>query len=234
MVPELRKEELLKYVEEHQVAYIKDIAEAIGISLSTVRRDIAALEQTGHLIMMRGGAVKLKREDFDEPVVTKKLINSEAKEKIAKKAAALVESGDCIYVDSGTTTVAMLKYIEGKSITIVSSSTQLHDHMPIKGAKCILLGGEIREDLESVLGAWTEKMISNMYFDKAFIGANGYIPDGGIYTYDSREARKKEIVKEHSKETYVLMDTSKKNKYAFSKVFDVSDITLITEEDAEE
>ena len=57
----------------------------------------------------------------------------------------------------------------------------------------------MRDDLESVLGALTEKMISDMYFDKAFIGANGYIPDGGIYTYDDREARKKVIVKDHSK-----------------------------------
>ena len=71
-------------------------------------------------------------------------------------------------------------------------------------------------------------MISDMYFDKAFIGANGYIPDGGIYTYDDREARKKVIVKDHSKVVYVLMDTSKKTKYAFSKVFDLGEAILIT------
>lgn len=102
-----------------------------------------------------------------------------------------MEDGDCVYVDSGTTTVGMLKYLQGKRITIVSSSTELLDNLPIKNAKCILLGGEVRDDLESVLGALTEKMISDMYFDKAFIGANGYIPDGGIYTYDDREARKR-------------------------------------------
>ncbi len=153
------------------------------------------------------------------------------KEIIARKAAALVEDGDCVYVDSGTTTVGMLKYLQGKRITIVSSSTELLDNLPIKNAKCILLGGEVRDDLESVLGALTEKMISDMYFDKAFIGANGYIPDGGIYTYDDREARKKVIVKDHSKVVYVLMDTSKKNKYAFSKVFDLGEAILITEEE---
>ena len=146
-------------------------------------------------------------------------------------AAALVEDGDCVYVDSGTTTVGMLKYLQGKRITIVSSSTELLDNLPIKNAKCILLGGEVRDDLESVLGALTEKMISDMYFDKAFIGANGYIPDGGIYTYDDREARKKVIVKDHSKVVYVLMDTSKKNKYAFSKVFELGEAILITEEE---
>ena len=208
MVPELRKEEILKSIKKRDISYIKDLAAELNISLSTVRRDVAALEQEGSVIVMRGGAVKYKAEDFDEPVVKKKLIHSEEKEIIARKAAALVEDGDCVYVDSGTTTVGMLKYLQGKRITIVSSSTELLDNLPIKNAKCILLGGEVRDDLESVLGALTEKMISDMYFDKAFIGANGYIPDGGIYTYDDREARKKVIVKDHSKVVYVLMDTS--------------------------
>ena len=209
MVPELRKEEILKSIKKRDISYIKDLAAELNISLSTVRRDVAALEQEGSVIVMRGGAVKI----------------------IARKAAALVEDGDCVYVDSGTTTVGMLKYLQGKRITIVSSSTELLDNLPIKNAKCILLGGEVRDDLESVLGALTEKMISDMYFDKAFIGANGYIPDGGIYTYDDREARKKVIVKDHSKVVYVLMDTSKKNKYAFSKVFDLGEAILITEEE---
>ena len=231
MVPDLRKKELLKHIAEKDVAYMKDLQVELGISLSTIRRDLQALSDDGEIIIMRGGAVKVKHGDFDEPVVRKKLIHSEAKEIIAKKAAALVQDGDCIYVDSGTTTVAMLKYLSGKNITIVCSSTQLMENMPIKGANCILLGGEVRDDLESVLGSLTEKMIMGMHFDKSFIGANGYIQDGGVYTYDIREARKKEIVKEYSKTTYVLADTSKKNKFAFSKVFELSECVLITEED---
>ena len=123
MVPELRKEEILKSIKKRDISYIKDLAAELNISLSTVRRDVAALEQEGSVIVMRGGAVKYKAEDFDEPVVKKKLIHSEEKEIIARKAAALVEDGDCVYVDSGTTTVGMLKYLQGKRITIVSSST---------------------------------------------------------------------------------------------------------------
>lgn len=230
MVPDLRRESIVNYIAGRDVTYMKDLASELGISLSTIRRDLQALHDEGEVIIMRGGAVRTKQGDFDEPVVKKKLLNSDAKETIAQKAAELVVDGDCIYIDSGTTTVAMLKYLHGKQITIVSSSTQLMDNMPIKGAKCILLGGEVRDDLESVIGAITEKLISTMYFDKAFIGGNGYVKDGGVYTYDINEARKKEMVKEFSHSTYVLMDTSKKNKYAFSKAFDLSECILITEE----
>ena len=156
-------------------------------------------------------------------------MNFEQKEIIARKAADLVQDGDCIYVDSGTTTISMLRYSKGKNVTVVSSSTQIIEYLPIKGVKCILLGGEVRADLASVFGALTEKMLTNMYFDKSFIGANGYVEDEGIYTYDPRESRKKEIVKENSQQVYVLMDTSKKNKRAFTKVFDFNKCVLITE-----
>lgn len=221
---------MLLYLNGKDVVYMKELSEALNISLSTIRRDLLALQQEGEVVVMRGGAVRLKQEDYDEPVIKKKLVNFEQKEIIAKKAAALVQDGDYIYVDSGTTTVAMLKYLKGKNVTIVSSSTQLMDYMPIRGAKCILLGGEVREDLESVLGSLTEKMIATMFFDKAFIGGNGYVEDVGIYTYDPREARKKEIVKENSQEIYVLMDTSKRDKRAFAKVFHYNECVLITEE----
>jgi len=230
MIPELRREELLKYITKQDVVHMKDLVDELGISLSTIRRDLQTMEKEGEVIIMRGGAVRLNTRGYDEPVTKKKLINSEAKEIIAKKAADLVEDGDCIYVDSGTTTVAMLKYLDRKRITIVSSSTQMLDHLPIRGANSILLGGEVRDDLESVLGVLTEKMIMDLHFDKAFIGANGYVEDGAIYTYDLREARKKEVVKTQSKRVYALMDTSKKNKYAFAKVFNLNECILLTEE----
>ena len=67
MVPELRKEEILKSIKKRDISYIKDLAAELNISLSTVRRDVAALEQEGSVIVMRGGAVKYKAEDFDEP-----------------------------------------------------------------------------------------------------------------------------------------------------------------------
>ena len=82
MVPELRKEEILKSIKKRDISYIKDLAAELNISLSTVRRDVAALEQEGSVIVMRGGAVKYKAEDFDEPVVKKKLIHSEEKERL--------------------------------------------------------------------------------------------------------------------------------------------------------
>lgn len=187
---------------------------------------------------MRGGAVKpvIAEEPApaavieEAPVVKKRLIRSAEKDLIAKKAAALVSDGDVIYIDSGTTCSCMFQYLSSKDIIIVTSNYEVLDFMPMQKAKVIMLGGEISNDLHSINGPLTEKSIADMHFNKAFIGANGYIPDGGVFTHTEREARKKVLVKEHSDKNYLLMDTSKKNQYAFQKLFNVRDVELITEE----
>lgn len=238
MVPELRQEAILASVRSRDISYIKDLAEELNISLSTIRRDIAALEEAGTVISMRGGAVKpvIAEEPApaavteEAPVVKKRLIRSAEKELIAKKAAALVSDGDVIYIDSGTTCSCMFQYLSTKDIIIVTSNYEVLDFMPMQKAKVIMLGGEISNDLHSINGPLTEKSIADMHFNKAFIGANGYIPDGGVFTHTEREARKKVLVKEHSDKNYLLMDTSKKNQYAFQKLFNVRDVELITEE----
>lgn len=238
MVPELRQEAILASVRSRDISYIKDLAEELNISLSTIRRDIAALEEAGTVITMRGGAVKpvIAEEPApaavteEAPVVKKRLIRSAEKDLIAKKAAALVSDGDVIYIDSGTTCSCMFQYLSSKDIIIVTSNYEVLDFMPMQKAKVIMLGGEISNDLHSINGPLTEKSIADMHFNKAFIGANGYIPDGGVFTHTEREARKKVLVKEHSDKNYLLMDTSKKNQYAFQKLFNVRDVELITEE----
>lgn len=238
MVPELRQEAILASVRSRDISYIKDLAEELNISLSTIRRDIAALEEAGTVITMRGGAVKpvIAEEPApaavteEAPVVKKRLIRSAEKDLIAKKAAALVSDGDVIYIDSGTTCSCMFQYLTTKDIIIVTSNYEVLDFMPMQKAKVIMLGGEISNDLHSINGPLTEKSIADMHFNKAFIGANGYIPDGGVFTHTEREARKKVLVKEHSDKNYLLMDTSKKNQYAFQKLFNVRDVELITEE----
>ena len=238
MVPELRQEAILASVRSRDISYIKDLADELNISVSTIRRDIAALEESGTVISMRGGAVKpvIAEEPApaavteEAPVVKKRLIRSAEKDLIAKKAAALVSDGDVIYIDSGTTCSCMFQYLSTKDIIIVTSNYEVLDFMPMQKAKVIMLGGEISNDLHSINGPLTEKSIADMHFNKAFIGANGYIPDGGVITHTEREARKKVLVKEHSDKNYLLMDTSKKNQYAFQKLFNVRDVELITEE----
>ena len=231
MIPYIRRQKILDYMDGKDVVYLKDIAAFLSRSVSTVRRDLVGLEKEGLVKLLNGGAATLQSRSYDLPVEKKRQTNIEAKEIIARKAAELVENGDVIYIDSGTTTVMMMKDLKNTKLTIVTSSLTFPREHLTPDIKLIYLGGELLADLESLVGSITEKQLLSMYFDKAFVGANGY-GEQGVFTYDLREARKKEIVKEQSRIVYLLADTSKENKRSFARAFGLDACVLITEKDA--
>lgn len=233
MIPYVRRQKILDYMNGKEVVYLKDIAEYLSSSISTVRRDMVSLEKEGQIKLLNGGGATLLSRSYDLPVEKKRQTNIEAKEVIAQKAAGLVDNGDVIYIDSGTTTVMMMKYLKKKKLTIVTSSLTFPREYLTPDIKLIYLGGELLADLESMVGSITEKQLLSMYFDKAFIGANGYC-DQGVFTFDLREARKKEIVKNQSQEVYLLADTSKQNKRSFARAFGLEECILITEKSEQE
>lgn len=230
MIPYVRRQSILTELEKHDIAYVNELSETLNISASTIRRDLNTLAEEGQIVLLRGGAVKLLEGSFDMPIQAKQLLNIEKKERIAKYAASLVHDGEVIYVDSGTTPLAMMKYLKKKKITVVTSNTQIIETLMESDVQCIILGGDITKNLGSIVGPITEKLLQNMFFDKSFLGASGYSVSGGINTPDIREATKKELVKNNSKDTYVLVDSSKADKTTFYKAFGLEECTIITDE----
>ncbi|MFR8172516.1 MAG: DeoR/GlpR family DNA-binding transcription regulator [Marvinbryantia sp.] len=170
---------------------------------------------------------------LDPPTLENQKLRMDVKHMIARKAAALVEDGDIIYIDAGTTTSAMTRYLENKKITVVTPSLEVLQQLPVKGVSFVVVGGELNFELASFCGPIAEKILSQMYFDKAFLSVSAY-SDYGVFANDIREGRKKEIVKEHSSETYVLADRTKQQQWGFMQVMDRSECTIITEKDDED
>lgn len=230
MIPYIRKKQILEEIEKKEIVYVNDLAKIFtGISNSTIRRDLKLLADEGEITLLRGGAVKLNNTSGDVPFKTKQYINVEAKKRIAEFAASLVEEGDVIYIDSGSTALYMVDYLHNKEITIVTSNTQVLNEFNDSKSVCIILGGEFTKSLASISGPITDQLLSGMFFNKAFIGASGYSIQGGINTHDIKESQKKKIVKANSEKVYVLVDSSKAHKNSFSKVFEITDCTVITD-----
>lgn len=230
MIPYVRRKKILDEFEKNDIVYFDDLVKILeDISPSTIRRDLKTLANEGQIVLLRGGAAKLKEGSYDVPLETKQLMQIEQKESIAKQAADLVKDGETIYIDSGTTTGRMIKYLGDKQITVVTSNTQLISQLADTRLTCIIVGGEVTKSLGSVGGPITDTMLSNLYFDKAFIGANGFSEENGINTPDFREANKKRIVKENAKATYVLVDSSKANKNTLCKAFEINECIIITD-----
>ena len=143
------------------------------------------------------------------PLITKQQVHTAEKDLIGKFAADLVKNGEVIYLDSGTTPLAMVKYLKHKDIQIVTSNTMLLFQLEDSKFTCHILGGEVEKSLGSVAGAVTDNLLRDMFFDKSFIGCTGIDSSRGITTPDFREASKKRIAMEHSSLTYVLADSGK-------------------------
>lgn len=228
MIPYQRRMEMLQLLEQQEIVSLSDFCEHISnVSESTIRRDLKTLEAEGEIILLRGGGACLKQGSYEVPVQSKTVKNVNEKEKIAKYAASLVHDGESIYIDSGSTLLRMAKYLKGKDITLVTTNALFFSEIQGMNMKCFIIGGEINFSTASIVGTKTNSMLAEMYFDKAFLGANGFSDKAGISTPDIREAEKKQIVNRHSNKTYVLADSSKSGRNTLCKVFDLGEVTII-------
>lgn len=231
MIPYVRRKRILELLSQNEIMTIEALQKHLEpSSFSTIRRDLLLMQAENHVQMLRGGSVKLASADeVDLPAAEKVRINTDSKERIARCAANLVQNGETIYIDSGTTAALMMHHLREKEITIVTSSTYiLSDFMHCRGS-LILLGGELNKSLASVSGPTTDRQLGEMFFDRAFIGVSGFSLHGGVSTYDMREASKKQIARANAQLTYVLADSSKAGKNTMCKAFSLADCILITD-----
>ena len=234
MIPYQRRMQMLQLLEQSEIVSLSDFCDALkNVSESTVRRDLKTLEAEGQIILLRGGGACLKKGSYEVPVNSKSIKNVNEKETIARYAAGLVNDGESIYIDSGSTLLRMIRHLKNKDITIVTTNAMILPEIQESRLKCILAGGEINISTASILGTKTNSDLSNMYFDKAFVGCNGFSDKAGVSTPDIREAEKKRIVQRNATETYVLADSSKSGKNTLCKVFELGEVPIICEKETE-
>ena len=229
MKPYSRHRLILETVGERDAVTLEELIAATGASPSTVRRDVRRLEQAGQLVSLRGGAVRLDDRPIELPASAKSLINKAEKDAIAREAASLVNDGDTVYLDSGTTATLITGHLRGARVHIITSNPQLFGLVLGPRIDVTVLGGDYLPEISSIAGPMTDRMLGELFFDKAFIGANGVSEAAGVTTFDSREANKKRIAHEHSRETFVLADSSKLNQVSLCRAFGLEDITIITD-----
>lgn len=228
MIPYERRARILSLLADDTVLFLDDVAEALGVSPSTVRRDVASLAGTGEVVALRGGGLRRANRVSELSSVAKAQINVVAKRAIAAKAVELVDDGDTLYLDSGTTTLQMMPLLKGRRVQVVTSNTQALGLVP-EGVRVSLLGGDYLANIGSVAGSLTERMLADMYFDKAFLGASGCSRAAGVSTFDEREAAKKRLVHERSSHAYVLVDSSKFEVSTLHRALPLEVCSIITE-----
>ena len=224
MLAEERMAIILEIINEQKAVKLSQLCEMLDASISTVRRDINSLADMGKIVKVHGGAMALDDNfSFIEHNVEEKLaLFTEEKIAIAKYAASLIEYGDFVYIDAGTTTEKMIDFIPQKDVSFVTNGFTHAKKLAQRGFKVYIPGGEVKFVTEAIIGAECVMTLKSYNFTKCFIGANGISVSAGFSTPDVREARVKTAAIDGSRKAYVLSDHSK-----FDKITSATFIPLI-------
>ncbi|MBC1499207.1 DeoR/GlpR transcriptional regulator [Listeria weihenstephanensis] len=209
---------------------LRDIMDASDSSESTVRRDLADLEEQGLLKRVHGGAILSQERATELSMGEKSVINVREKKEIARIAALTVADGDCIYLDAGSTTFEIIHFLAGRDITVVTNGLMHVEELVSLDLKAYILGGKMKAKTKAVIGGIALENIMNYRFDKAFIGANGINIVDGYTTPDMEEALLKRRVMNLSDETFIVADRTKLHHSHFAKMFDLEDAVIIIDQ----
>ncbi len=224
---------ILERLEEKGQVDVTELSKTLGVSEVTIRNDLKRLEQKNALIRARGGAFKIDRVGMDFTLSDKNKQNYDQKRKIGKAAAKLVEEGDTIILDSGTTTMEIAKNLSSiAELTVITNAlniaNQLADH---PRANIIIPGGFLRKNSLSLIGSTAEDSFKNYFCDKLFLAVDGFSTTFGLSTPNVEEAHLNRIMISISKQVIVVADSSKFHKRSFAFIGPVAGIdVLITDE----
>ncbi len=229
MLYEERSEIIISLLEQKNTVSTKELIKILKVSEATVRRDLDSLEDEGKISRVHGGAILRKFETEEDNVEKKSISNILEKNQVAKTAASLIKDKEFIYLDAGTTTFAMIPYLKGKDITVVTNGLSHIDELLKNKINSYLIGGHIKESTRALVGSIALNNLESVNFSKVFIGANGVDLKFGFTTPDIEEARLKSKAIENAVEAYILADNSKFGKVYFSKIVGLDSATIITD-----
>lgn len=223
-----RKRLIEERIAQDSVVSLEELVKLLDTSESTVRRDLDELEAEHKLRRIHGGAERIQPLQEELTNQQKSIKNVQAKQKIAEAAANLLDDGDVIFIDAGTTTELLLDRLGEKDITVVTNSIHHAVKLVDKNIKTIIIGGDVKSSTDACVGPFALQQIAELNFDKAFIGMNG-IDEHYLTTPDMAEAAVKRQIIQNSRMTYVLADASKLGQVSFVKVAGVGTVQLVTE-----
>ncbi|KIX91708.1 DeoR faimly transcriptional regulator [Staphylococcus microti] len=229
MLTDKRHALIIDVLAQHNFLSLQQLMEYTGSSASTIRRDLTKLQAEGLLTRVHGGA-KLVALTTEPELSTKRTQHIEEKVEIAKQAATLINDGDCLYLDAGSTTLEMIPYIQATDITVVTNGLTHVEALLKQGIRTYIVGGEMKPTTMAVVGTRAVNFLKNYCFNKVFLGINGIDVGTGLTTPDEREALMKEVAIQQSQQTYVLADASKFHQTHFATVKAVEPPIVITSE----
>lgn len=235
MLQEERFEYILTELAKKKAVKVSNLSTALATSESTIRRDINELDEAGKLRKVFGGAVSLSNNinTVDADMITRQSENARQKDSIAKYAASLINANDFVFIDAGTTTEHMIKYIDQSISSSAFFVTNGITHALLLnklGFRVYVPGGILKQSTEAIVGTSAAEYLEKCNFTKCFLGANGIDTVKGFTTPEMDEAKIKNIVLNNTYMSYVLSDSTKFGNVSAVTFGKIKSACIITDE----
>lgn len=225
---QVRRESIGKYIQEKGAVTVKELSTLFpNVSQMTIHRDLEKLEQEGMINRTRGGAVAVVQgsSPIEIKLEARMQTNMKAKREIAKKALQLIEPGSAIFMDAGTSSIALAQALPDMDLNIFTTAPNVAIELGRLAVPTIhMCCGTLNRLNQAVSGQSTLKMLEEINIAVAFLGVSGYTDKGGFTCGKEDEMLVKRLMIERAGKKVILMDSSKCGKilpYTFGNVENV-------------
>ena len=229
---EERKLAILDHLKAHRKATVSQLCDLFSVSSATIRNDLRDLEENRLVTRTHGGATVRDQARFEPDAEAKAVQYQDIKRAIARAALDLIDDGDTLIIDAGSTTFELVGLLAAKSdLTIITNdlviASALESH---PNAVVHLLGGVVRKRLHCTVGPNAEDMLNNLKVDKAFMGVNSFSLDKGGSSPDLQQSALKRKMMSIATKVFFLVGSSKIGKNSFAVFATIDEIDcLITD-----
>jgi DeoR/GlpR family transcriptional regulator of sugar metabolism len=230
MFTPVRQRRLLDHLRANGVCTVHELATLFGVTASTIRRDLTALDEQQLITRIHGGA-QLADEMAEPQRMSRASVNRESKRQIGKAAAQLIPDGASVLITGGTTTEAVVPFLAARDLTVLTNSLTVANLLTSAPAvTVVVLGGVLRHEESSLLGPIPEQVLAEFNVDLAITGAYGFDPSVGTYGADVAEAGTDRQLLRACPSIMVVVDSSKIGRRGSVKIAPIDAIsTLVTD-----
>ncbi len=231
---EERRRHILEILNRDGRVLVVDLAKQFRTSQVTIRKDLDVLEAHGRIHRSHGGALPAHEGALEDPTLREKeKLHRKEKLQIAAAAARMVQEGQVVILDSGTTTTAIARKLrEFENLTIITNAVNIAAELSGSSLDVILTGGTLRKNSFSLVGPVAEETLRRLNADILFLGVDGFDVQHGLTTPNLLEAKVNRTMMDVARTVVVVCDSSKFGRRSLSSIAPPSAIHhLITDKD---
>lgn len=224
-----RLSKILTNLQQHGKVQVRDLAREFGVSEMTIRRDLERLEKEGHLIRTYGGATAAAGLVGEQPFAAKAVSHTEEKARIGRAAADLVQEGDVVLLDAGSTNLAIARCLKGRGgLTVITVDLRIALELCDEpGIEVIVAGGTAMPEVYNLLGPVTEQFLRSVTVNIGFVGTSSADVDYGLTTPTLAKVPLKRAIIEAAQHAVLVTDSSKFNRRATYQICPLSALSRV-------